>query len=239
MSGLEFANHFFSEINPHAIKVYEKNFPEAVGLGDIENIDCQKLKAEFGDRWFITGGFPCQDISDGGKRRGIGGSRSGLWFAMLRIIRELRPQAIVAENVSAIAYRGLDRVLLSLADLGYNAEWRILSAKSIGAPHWRKRLWIVAYPLRDGCRTEPASASPQATYLGDDVESDAAPDRSPSWSEWQAVVSAGQIYGQPIIRRMDDGLSPELDRIRGLGNAIVPQVAAKILTRVKPLIYDY
>jgi len=96
--------------------------------------------------WIITGGFPCQDISIAGRGEGITGSRSGLWFEMWRIIRDLRPRFAIMENVGAITFRGLDVVLGSLAEIGYDAEWQDIRAEDVGAPHRRERIWIVAYP---------------------------------------------------------------------------------------------
>lgn len=92
----------------------------------------------------IAGGFPCQDLSCAGKGAGIDGARSGLWWEMLRAIREARPRFVFLENVPAITGRGLDRVLGSLADLGFDAEWCVLSAADCGAPHLRKRWWCLA-----------------------------------------------------------------------------------------------
>lgn len=92
----------------------------------------------------IAGGFPCQDLSCAGKGAGIDGARSGLWWEMLRVICEARPRFVFLENVPAITGRGLDRVLGSLADLGFDAEWCVLSAADVGAPHLRKRWWCLA-----------------------------------------------------------------------------------------------
>ena len=103
----------------------------------------------------IAGGFPCQDLSVAGKGAGIDGARSGLWWQMLRVIREARPRYVYLENVPAITGRGLDRVLGSLADLGFDAEWLVLSAADAGAPHLRKRWWCLA---RDTSRNGPAMA---------------------------------------------------------------------------------
>ena len=71
---------------------------------------------------------------------------SGLWFEMLRLIGDLRPRFVVVENVGALLVRGIDTVLGSLAEIGYDAEWQIISAASVGAPHRRDRVYIVAYP---------------------------------------------------------------------------------------------
>jgi DNA (cytosine-5)-methyltransferase 1 len=101
----------------------------------------------------ITGGFPCQDISAAGKGAGITGSRSGLWSEMARIIGEVRPRFVLVENSPLLVSRGLDTVLSDLAALGFDAEWGIIGADEAGAPHRRKRIWILAYSnaiRRDG-----------------------------------------------------------------------------------------
>ena len=100
----------------------------------------------------ITGGFPCQDISNAGKRAGISGPRSGLWTEFARIIGEVRPRYAFIENVPALATGGLDRVLADLAALGMDARWGCLGADDVGAPHIRKRLWILAYDPQYGWR---------------------------------------------------------------------------------------
>jgi len=93
----------------------------------------------------VSGGFPCQDISAAGKGAGITGSRSGLWKQMARIIREVGPRFVYVENSPMLTSRGLDVVLGDLASLGFDAEWGVLSAASVGAPHKRERIWIIAY----------------------------------------------------------------------------------------------
>ena len=100
----------------------------------------------FGRGWIITGGFPCQDISVAGKGAGIEGVRSGLWFEYARLIGEIRPRYAIMENVGALTRRGLDRVLGSLSEIGYDAQWSDIRASDLGAPHRRERIWIVAYP---------------------------------------------------------------------------------------------
>jgi DNA (cytosine-5)-methyltransferase 1 len=142
-AGLRFDGHYFSEVDPYAIRVYTARFPDAVPLGDIRAIRGADLPA--GD-WIIAGGFPCQDISVAGKGAGLAGERSGLWYEYARIIGELRPRFAIMENVGALAFRGLDSVLRSLAALGYDAEWQDIRASDVGAPHRRERIWIVAYP---------------------------------------------------------------------------------------------
>jgi len=142
-AGLHFDGYYYSEVDPYAIKVYAKRFPDAVGLGDITKIDGHDLPQ---GEWIIAGGFPCQDISVAGKGAGLEGERSGLWFEYARLIGELRPRFAIVENVGALTFRGLDSVLGSLAEIGYDCEWRDIRASDVGAPHRRERIWIVAYP---------------------------------------------------------------------------------------------
>lgn len=92
----------------------------------------------------VSGGFPCQDISIAGTGKGLSGERSGLWKEMARIIREVRPRYAYMENSPALTSRGLDTVLADLAALGFDAEWGVLGAYQVGAPHKRERIWIVA-----------------------------------------------------------------------------------------------
>jgi DNA (cytosine-5)-methyltransferase 1 len=93
----------------------------------------------------VSGGFPCQDISNAGKRVGIGGERSGLWSEFSRIVGEVRPSFVFVENVAALASRGLGVVLGDLAALGFDAEWGVFRASDAGAPHRRERLFILAH----------------------------------------------------------------------------------------------
>jgi DNA (cytosine-5)-methyltransferase 1 len=92
----------------------------------------------------VCGGFPCQDISVAGNGAGLDGERSGLWREYARIVRDLRPRLVFVENSAALANRGLDRVLGDLAALGFDAEWTVLRASDVGAPHERARLFILA-----------------------------------------------------------------------------------------------
>lgn len=92
----------------------------------------------------VSGGFPCQDISVAGKGAGIDGERSGLWGEFARVLREVRPRYAFVENSPALTGRGLGRVLGDLAAMGFDAEWGVLGADDAGAPHLRKRIWILA-----------------------------------------------------------------------------------------------
>jgi len=148
--GLERSGAFktvaFCEIDTFPRKVLAKHWPNVPIYGDIRELTAERLAADGIAVDAICGGFPCQDISHAGKRAGIEGERSGLWFEYARLIGELRPRYVFVENVSALLNRGIDRVLGDLAALGYDAEWHCIPASAVGAPHRRDRIWIVAYP---------------------------------------------------------------------------------------------
>jgi len=98
----------------------------------------------------VSGGFPCQDISCAGKGAGLDGARSGLWVEMARIIREVRPRYVFVENSPMLTSRGLGVVLGDLAALGFDAEWGVLGADDVGAPHIRKRIWVAGHDSNAG-----------------------------------------------------------------------------------------
>lgn len=233
-AGMVFENHLFSEIEPYAISVYKKNFPEAINLGDIKKIDGNKLKKQYGKNWFITGGFPCQDLSTAGKQRGINAERSGLWWEMYSVIRELQPKATLIENVPALTTQGLDRILCSLTEIGYDAEWQTISARDIGGCHKRERLWIIAYPMRDRVN-RPIELLTINRDLEEIAQTDHKIDVHSIQFDWKAEATKRIFCGQPVVRRENDGVSLELDRARlkCLGNAIVPQIAEMISRRIK------
>ena len=109
---------------------------------DIRTFDGRPWNSRIG---IITGGFPCQDISCAGKGVGITGKRSGLWKEYARIIDEVRPRYVFAENVPMLRTRGLDVVLEDLAGLGYDASWGVLGAWHVGGNHKRNRMWVLAH----------------------------------------------------------------------------------------------
>ena len=133
------------EQDPYARAVLAKHWPEAKRYNDVKEAGSHNLERVD----LICGGFPCQDISVAGKGAGLDGDRSGLWGEFARIAGELRPRYVVVENVPAIRSRGLGRVLGDLAALGYDAVWDCIPAQSVGAPHRRDRLFIVAWAVSD------------------------------------------------------------------------------------------
>jgi len=133
---------WYSEVDPYACRVMAARFPDAVNLGDITTIDWTTTDARPD---IVCGGFPCQDISLAGKGAGIAeGTRSGLWSHYADAIRILRPRLVIVENVAALLARGIGRVLGDLAACGYDAEWDCIPAASVGAPHRRDRIFIIA-----------------------------------------------------------------------------------------------
>ena len=131
----------FIEINPFCQKILNKHWPDIPIHNDINT-----FTAKIGQFDCITGGFPCQDLSVAGRQAGITKeSRSGLFYELMRIIRMARPRFVVMENVAAILNNGLDIVLGELSQAGYDAEWAVISASSLGACHRRSRWWCVAY----------------------------------------------------------------------------------------------
>ena len=136
------------EFEPYCRKVLEKNFPETRLFTDI-----RALHITEGEYDLLCGGFPCQDISIGGKNKGLEkGEKSSLWFEYKRLIAEGKPKYAIIENVSALRSRGLETILQDLAEIGYDATWTMLDSKYCGSPQRRRRVYIVA--VRDGIPTD-------------------------------------------------------------------------------------
>jgi DNA (cytosine-5)-methyltransferase 1 len=220
-----------AESDPYARKVLAKHWPGVKVYEDVREID---ERAERPD--IICGGFPCQDISSAGAKVGIGGARSGLWAEYARIVRTLRPRYVVVENVSALLARGLGQVLGDLASSGYDAEWDCVPASAVGAPHQRDRVWIVGYPNRDRESVGPVDA--EASRLPG-VVADAAlePEREPADEahafagsrKARPVIGRGGWWAvEPQVGRVADGVPSRVDRLKGLGNAVVPQIPEMI-----------
>lgn len=134
------------EQNTAAQAVLRRHWPGVPVYSDVRTIGASNVEPVD----VLCGGFPCQDISVAGNGAGLEGARSGLWFEYLRLIRELRPRYVVAENVAALITRGLEVVLGGLAESGYDALWLPIRASDVGAPHRRERIFIVAWRLDVG-----------------------------------------------------------------------------------------
>jgi len=141
------------EIDGACNNILEKHWPNVKRYGDVK--ECGKHNLEQVD--LICGGFPCQDVSVAGRREGLAGSKSGLWFEFYRILEELRPGWVVIENVPGLlsSNKGRDfaTILQGLAKLRYLSAWRILDAQYFGVAQRRRRVFIVGH-LGDGCAAE-------------------------------------------------------------------------------------
>jgi DNA-cytosine methyltransferase len=153
------------EINHYDLRVLAKDWPEVPKYRDVRYFLGSKKWRRARRAWevdVIAGGFPCQDISLAGRGAGLEGERSSLWFEFARILGLLRPHYVVVENVEALVERGLARVISDLAELGYTPEWDVISALSVGAPHRRRRLWIVAHAHGQCCSAGRESTGREA-----------------------------------------------------------------------------
>jgi DNA (cytosine-5)-methyltransferase 1 len=206
----------FCEVDPYARRVLATRFPTAPIYNDVRTLNADKLQADgVGLPDVICGGFPCQDISLNGRGEGLAGARSGLWWEFHRLVAECRPRFVLAENVAALRSRGLEDVLRSLAALGYDAEWHCLPASAVGAPQRRDRVWIVAYPAgfgMEGLRAEGKQVlrGLEQTRLLD--RESLSLDRPDPWTP------------EPNVGRVVDGVPARVDRLRCLGNAVVPAI---------------
>ena len=182
IGGLDIAAHAagietvgFCEIEPFAVKVLERRFPGIENHGDITRFTNRRLR-ELGGSPFLRfkcpadydgtidvvhGGFPCQDLSVAGKQKGLSGERSGLWFEMLRVISELRPAYVVAENVRGAVNLALPAVASGLEGEGYEVWSFVVPASAFGAPHRRERLFVL------GVRRDVADAFAERLQRGE------------------------------------------------------------------------
>jgi DNA (cytosine-5)-methyltransferase 1 len=231
------------EIEPYPSAILHERFPGVPNLGDITKVKWNEQEHKVD---IICGGFPCQDISQAGKRKGIikGETRSGLWGEFHRAIRILRPRYVLIENVSAITNLGLDIVLADLAQERYDAEWLDLRASDFGAPHRRERIFIVGY----------ISNTDDSRYIHSDVShtlrkgfhGQQQPFRSEKTHSFKSEHGGWET--ECGLDRVVNGLTRGLDsyiwreRIKALGNGVVPQVARwvgeRILEREKRLSDD-
>ena len=233
----------FVEREPYCQQILGKHWPNVPIHDDITTFNPEPYSADV-----VCGGFPCQDISTAGKQAGIKqGTRSGLFYELIRIICLVQPKYVVLENVSAILANGLDTVLAELAQAGFDAEWACIPASAMGACHQRDRWWLVAYPTgqqcHDGGLAHPARPARATAQFGNCDGSDAANPSSPRLERrWPCASTTNRLspdwggyISQPVLCRGDDGLSHRVERLKALGNAVVPQVAAIPLARVRQL----
>lgn len=231
----------FCEIDKKAQAVLRKWWPGVFIHDDVRTLTARQLVAAGIIPDAIAAGFPCPDISYAGLGAGLAGERSGLFFQVIRLIREFaalghRIKLVLLENVAALLSRGLGDVLRALAEVGLDAWWDCIPASAVGAPHRRDRIWIVAYAAREllnGGRiagsqwwTEPpngsetlADADSQRGRSGpsglENAEDARQPSRHPQFGGWDI---------EPPVGRVAHGVPGRVDRLKQLGNAVVPQI---------------
>lgn len=243
ITGLPFTISQFVENNFHAQQVLRKNYPGVPICDDIRQFDPTGID---GSNTIFTAGFPCQDISYSGKGAGIeGGTRSGLFFEVMRCVRLVRPRIVILENVAALLDRGMATVLGDLASVGYDAEWSIVSAASVGAVHLRERVFIIAYPQGGGreCEwgdDEEVGADPTPEFCGTEVTGTTANTPVAGLGSEESAFVRGKRrepeftnsvdkrtvpQTEPRVCRADDGISGGMDghllRKEGLQSALL------------------
>ena len=235
-----------SEIDTFASKVLKKHWPDVPNLGDINKIDWTNIERPD----VICGGYPCQPFSTAGKRGGATDPRH-LWPAMFNAICLLRPRYALMENVRGHLSMGFDQVLGDLASIGFDAEWQVIPAAAVGAPHKRDRVFIVAYAsskcgnggqrpngstkfdkkrLQQQIRTGSTNVADTKSSTGRNTQPYGLQKVFGQTAEFRKSGCTSRTIGdwwkvEPDVGRVANGVSDRVDRLRGLGNAIVPQVA--------------
>ena len=221
------------EQNPFCRHILEKHWPEARRFEDVRTVTKEQLETVD----IIAAGFPCQGASVAGKRLGLSDDRTALWWEVVRIASVLRPRYLVLENVPGLLTvsggRDFGTVLGSMAQIGYDAEWTCISASEFGAPHIRERLFIIG--------TTANANSVDFFRRNDPVLSS----QKKKTKENREITYSEALRGSEIARRnywaskssspfcgMDDGIPKRVDRLRALGNAVVPQCAEWIGQRI-------
>jgi DNA (cytosine-5)-methyltransferase 1 len=252
------------EKDPYCLRVLAKHWPEVPRHDDVRTASDWWIGQPGRPRVdLVCGGFPCQDISNAGRRAGIRGERSGLWSYMADTVRVLRPRYVVMENVSAILVRGLDVVTGDLAEIGYDVQWDCIPAAAVGAPHRRDRWWGIATDTHrdqhESCASSERWTSPPDVLTdaesvrcgqgwsrrpagrcsdGDAERAQALADADrfgrDGWSRiarpagWRKPENCGWWSPESDVRRVAHGVPARVDRLRALGNAVVPQVAEHV-----------
>jgi len=214
-------NIFQCEKNEWCRKVLAKNFPNTKRYIDIKDFNANEYKGSID---IISGGFPCQPFSKAGKQRGKGDDRY-LFPQMLRVIGEVEPKCVVGENVYGIAKTALSEIKSSLEDLGYITIPFDIPASAGGALHRRSRIWIVGFK-KDSFNTNSNGIGSHREGMYEQGNAEL---------QYQQIGEFGSVVSESIREGIDtrifrtvDGLSDRVDRIRGVGNAIVPQIAFEI-----------
>ena len=203
------------EYADYPTKVLEKHWFDVPRWRDIRDVTLESVRSK-GIRSvdLISGGFPCQPFSVAGKQKGKDDDRY-LWPEMLRVIRELKPTWVLGENVAGIVNMALEQVCTDLENEGYEVQPFIIPARSVDAPHERKRVFIVSHSTGNGLQ----ESNKHVRFMSKDTKSYPGFDKK----EWMA---------EPGIQRVVDGIPDQLDRLKCLGNAVVPHQVYPILQAI-------
>jgi DNA (cytosine-5)-methyltransferase 1 len=255
------------ERDPWCQRVLEKHWPNMPRYKNIEDVGVDLEPVDL-----ICGGFPCQPVSVAAQQKGTDDDR-WLWPEFRRVVGLLRPRYVLVENVpglfTANGGHAFGEVIGDLADLGYDAEWTVLSAADVGAPHLRKRVWIVADSDRDrrhaihggglvsdekrkhtssitrrtnqqsrfGCNGGVAHADSEGPQGRESLSQRADQRAVGATGLDDRRIFAGPIGGtwepEPKLGRVAHGIPKRVDRLRGLGNAVVPQCVEWIGRRIQ------
>lgn len=224
-------------------RMADGSLPSAPIWDDVQTLDGRQF---IGQVDIIYGGFPCQDISVAGRGAGLEGKRSGLFFEIVRLAEEIKPRFIFLENVANIRSKGLGRVLEEMARLGYDTRFGILSASDVGAPHRRDRWWLLAYRLCSDGSSQHGEQQTERTTLIDSsskrelADSDESSEQRLSRRKKSELSGAsGQCHQrngwwdvEPRVGRVANGIPKRVDRLRALGNAVVPLQAREAFERL-------
>jgi DNA (cytosine-5)-methyltransferase 1 len=245
------------EMDDYANRVLEKHWPDVRRIRDVREVTREKVEGEV---TLLSGGFPCQPFSSSGKRRGREDDRY-LWPEMLRVVRELKPRYIVGENVSGLVSinEGLEieSIITDVENEGYEVWAGIIPACGVGAPHRRDRVFIIAHsehPARKSKRERKQKISEKlgASYKGRVYTQDVADtgckhesgntsgmetDKAERTTRKLSFKSSGKGQGrqwevEPDVGRVAHGISSRMDRLKCLGNAVVPQQAYPIFRAI-------
>lgn len=244
--GLELAGlgpvRYQVETNELCRKVLQKHWPAATRYEDIRYVDTAELEPVD----LVCGGFPCQDISEAGKRRGLAGASSGLWDEFYRIVRDTRPRYVAAENVSAIVRRGMSTILRQMASIGYDAWWDCVRASDVGAPHGRER-WFAVFS-RQVAHTDRERKLQRAVQFSQ--EQRGVKHRGGRHAQSSVGVDAHGVprgldgswpagrYQTPHAwepSRQTEKTKERRGQLRAIGNAVVPQCAYLIGTIIREI----
>lgn len=234
MAGIEVVG--LCEYAEYPRKILNKNFPNIPIFKDVTKLDKEELMnrgVDPGTIELISGGFPCQPFSVAGKRKGTEDDRD-LWPEMFRIISDIRPTWVVGENVANFAKMELDRTLFDLESIGYEARAFVLPALSVGAPHQRLRTFIVANS--NSKRRIRMDESKKNRRFGEFTSSaDWQKRQEARWNNANNVLASGARVladSDSRVQRNDDGISEGVDRLKALGNAVVPQQVLPIFEAI-------